>query len=87
MIDSKGVYTQKTDGHGWVVKAQSRLVARGFKQREGIDFSEPFAPTVSCSCVHLLSAIACECDLDLLDLCYFDVNQAFIQADLEGDVF
>ena len=59
-------------------------MARGFKQREGIDFSEPFAPTVSGSCARLLSAIACECDFDL---CHFDVDQAFVQSDLEEDVF
>ena len=70
--------------NGWVAKAKSRLVARGFKQREGVDFSETFAPTVSSSCVRLLSAIACECDLDL---CHFDVDQAFVQSDLEEDVF
>ena len=34
--------------------------------------------------MHLLSAIACECDLDF---CHFDVNQAFVQSDLEKDVF
>ena len=83
MIDAKWVYTWKVDEHGWVVKAKSRLVARDFKQREGVDFGEIFAPTVSSSCVRLLSAIACECDLDL---CHFDVDQAFVQSDLE-DVF
>ena len=78
------MYTWKVDEHKWVVKAKSRLVARGFKQREGVDFSETFAPTVSSSCVCLLSAIACECDLDI---CHFDVAQAFVQSDLEEDVF
>ena len=67
-----------------MVKAKSRLVAPGFKQREGVDFNETFAPTVSSSCVRLLSAIACECDLDS---CHFDVGQAFVQSDLEEDVF
>ena len=84
MIDAKWVYTWEVDDHRWVVKAKSRLVARGFKQREGVDFSETFASTVSSSCVRLLSAIACECDLDL---CHFDLNQAFVQSDLEEDVF
>ena len=84
MIDAKWVYTWKVDEHGWVVKAKSRLVARGFKQRVGVDFSETSAPTVSSSCVRLLSAIACECDLDL---CHFDVDQAFVQSDLEEDIF
>ena len=67
-----------------MVKAKLRLVARGFKQCEGVDFiSQTFAPTVSSSCVRLLSAIECECDLNL---CHFDVDQAFVQSDLE-DVF
>ena len=34
--------------------------------------------------MRLLSAIACECDLDL---CHFDVDQAFVQSDLEEDIF
>ena len=84
MIGAKWVYTWKVDEHGWVVKAKSRLVARGFKQREGVNFSETFAPTVSSSCVRLLNAIACECDLDI---CHFDVDQAFVQSDLEEHVF
>ena len=48
-----------------MVKAKSRLVARGFKQREGIDFGATFAPTVSSSCARLLSAITREYDFDL----------------------
>ena len=69
------VYSWKRNEYGWVVKAKSRLMARGFKQREEVEFSETFAPTVSSSCVLLLlSAIACENDLDL---CHFDVNQAW----------
>ena len=58
-------------------------MARGFKQGEGIDFGETFAPTISSSCVRLLSAIACELDLDV---CHFDVEQAFVQSKLD-DVF
>ena len=71
VIDAKWVYTWKVDEEGSVVKAKSRLVARGFKQREGIDFGETFSPTVSSSYVRLLSAIACEYDFDL---CHFDAD-------------
>ena len=58
-----------------MVKDKSRLGARGFMQREGINFGETFSPTVSSSCARLLSAIACVCDLDS---CHFDVDQAFV---------
>ena len=71
-IDAKWVYTWKVDEQEWVVKAKSKLVARGFKQREVINFRETFSPAVSSSCVCLLSAIACEYDVDL---CYFDVDK------------
>ena len=74
MIDAKWVNAWKVDEHGWVVKAKSRLVARDFKQREGVDFSEMFASIVSSSCLRLLRAIACEY------LCHFDVNQAFFSV-------
>ena len=67
-----------------MVKAKSRLVTRSFKQRERVYVSETFARTVSSSCVRLLSAIAYECDLVL---CHFDVDQAFVQSDLEEDIF
>ena len=67
-----------------MVKARSRLIARSFKQHKGVGFSETFAPTTPSSCVRFLSSIACECDLDL---CHFDVDQAFIQSHLDTDAF
>ena len=59
-------------------------MARGFKQREGIDFFDTFAPTPAASRFRLLGAISCELDLDL---CHFDAEQAFVQSSLEEDVF
>ena len=78
-----GCTVGKLTNRDGVVKDKPRLVARGFKQREGIYFGEAFAPTVSSSCVRLLSAIACEYDLNLS---HFDVDQAFVQYHLD-DVF
>ena len=67
-----------------MVRAKARLVARGFNQREGIDFFETFAPTPAASCIRLLGALACELNLDL---CHFDAEQAFVQSSLDEDVF
>lgn len=63
-----------------MAKTKSMLVARGFKQREGKDFGETFAPTVSSSRIRLQSAIACECDSNLNN---FGADQAFVQSDLK----
>ena len=59
-------------------------MARGFRQVEGVDYFETFAPTPASSCVRLLASIACELDLDL---CHFDAEQAFVQSDLKENVF
>ena len=45
---------------------------------------ETFAPTPTASCIRLLGSIACELDLDL---CHFDAQQAFVQSNLDEDVF
>jgi hypothetical protein len=38
------VFKLKRDEVGAIVKHKARLVARGFVQREGIDFDDIFAP-------------------------------------------
>ena len=53
-------------------------------QREFVDFRDLYAPTVAPSRVRLLAALACELDLEL---CHFDVDQAFVRAELQEDVF
>ena len=53
-------------------------------QREFVDFGELYAPTVASSSVRLLAALACEMDLELY---HFDVDQAFVRANLDEDVY
>ena len=79
MIDEKWLFSWKSDKFGWVVKAKSRLVMRGFKQCEDTYFGETFVPTVSILRVCLLSATACELDMDV---CHFQVEQAFVRSKL-----
>ena len=51
-----------------MVRVKAKLVARGLKRREGIDFFERFAPTPAASCFRLLGAVACELGLNLCHL-------------------
>ena len=78
------MFASKLNEHGEVIRAKARLMARGFKQREGIDFFESFVPTPAASCFRLLGAIACEFGLDLRP---FDAEQTFVLSTLEEDVF
>ena len=78
------VFDRNADKYGWPTKTKARLVARGDEQRMNFDFGELFAPTVAVSRVRLLTAMACELDLDL---CHFDIEQAFVQSDLEENIY
>ena len=57
-IGLKWVYKVKRDERGAIVKYKARLVARGFVQREGIDFEEVFALVARIESVRLLLAMA-----------------------------
>ncbi|GJX98832.1 retrovirus-related pol polyprotein from transposon TNT 1-94 [Tanacetum coccineum] len=43
----------KTDEFGRVLKNKARLVAQGFKQEEGIDFEESFAPVARIEAIRI----------------------------------
>ena len=66
------------------MRAKARLVARGFGQREGIDFFDTFSPSPSVMSIRLLAVLACELDLDL---CHFETEQALVQSDLDKVVY
>ena len=69
---------------GFATKAKARFVARGDMRRYFVDFADLYAPIVATSSVRLLAAVANEYDLEL---CHFDVDQAFFRADPKEDVF
>ena len=65
-------------------RAKARLVAKGYSQVEGVDYFDTFAPTASTTSNRLVAAMACKLDWDLRHL---DVDQAFIQSDLDTGIF
>lgn len=48
----------KWDQCGIVARHKSRLVAKGYVQRQGVDFEEVFAPVARLESVRLMLAIA-----------------------------
>ena len=78
------MYKVKRDELGAIVKHKARLVARGFVQREGIDFEEVFAPVARMESVHLLLALAAAKDWCVHHL---DVKSAFLNGELAKTVF
>ena len=83
-IALKWVYKVKRDERGAIVKHKARLVARGFVQREGVDFEEAFAPVARMESVRLLLALAAVKDWRVHHL---DIKSTFLNGELAQMVF
>ncbi|GKE96517.1 retrovirus-related pol polyprotein from transposon TNT 1-94, partial [Tanacetum coccineum] len=57
-ITLKWIYKVKLDKLGGILKNKARLVARGYRQEEGIDFKESFAPVAKLEAVWIFLAFA-----------------------------
>ena len=51
-------FRNKKDENGNVIRNKARLVAQGYKQQEGIDFEETFAPVARLESIRMLLAYA-----------------------------
>jgi hypothetical protein len=60
------------------------LVAKGFSQRPGFEFSETFAPTAKWAALRAILALAALEDLELESV---DISSAFLNGDLDADVY
>lgn len=71
---------KKKDGK--VERFKARLVARGYLQRSGLDFTETFAPTPSSSSIRLVIALALQLKLSVK---HYDVKTAFLYSELSEE--
>lgn len=69
---------------GTLKKFKARLVARGFTQREGIDYQETFALSSRQESLKALLAVSGHHDWDTIQL---DVVGAFLYGDLDEDIY
>ncbi|CAL9026180.1 unnamed protein product [Prunus brigantina] len=84
VVGSKWVYRIKRNSDGTVSRHKARLVAQGFSQEPGLDFSETFSPVVRHTTVRLILSIAA---MNKWSLRQLDVKNAFLHGDLEEEVF
>lgn len=83
-IDSKWIFKLLRDTSGEVYRYKARLCARGFLQKEGLDYTETFSPVVRYDSLRVLLAIVTEKDLELVQ---FDVRTAFLHGELKEDIY
>ena len=78
------IFDLKRNSDGSVAKFKARLVADGNTQKEGIDYSRIFSTVVKMSTLRLLLIIATKRGYFLSQV---DIRMAFLQADIDGDLW
>jgi len=66
-----------------IVCYKVRLVAKGYAQREDIDYNEVFFPIVKNSSIRILLVLVAQYELDLDQL---DMKTAFLHGDLDEEI-
>jgi hypothetical protein len=84
IIGCKWVYKTKCDSNGNIKRFKARLMAKGFTQRECIDYTETFS-LVSCKdSLRIIMTLVAHYDLELHQM---DVKTTFLNGDLLENIY
>ncbi|KAJ9546579.1 hypothetical protein OSB04_019122 [Centaurea solstitialis] len=84
IIGLKWVFRNKLDENGIVIRNKARLVAQGYRQEEGIDYDDTFAPVARLEAIRVFLAYAAHMKFQVFQM---DVKSAFLSGKLTEEVY
>ncbi|GKD71403.1 retrovirus-related pol polyprotein from transposon TNT 1-94 [Tanacetum coccineum] len=84
IIAVKWIWKNKSDANNIVIRNKSRLVAKGYKQEEGIDFEESFTHVARLEAVRMFVAFTAHKNITIFQM---DVKTAFLNGPLKEEVY
>jgi hypothetical protein len=84
VVSSRWLFKIKHAVDGSIEKYKARFVARGFSQKEGIDYEETFAPVARYTSIRTIIALAAKMKWKLHQM---DVKTAFLNGVIEEEVY
>nr|GEZ35857.1 zinc finger, CCHC-type [Tanacetum cinerariifolium] len=83
-LGCKWIFKRKMKVDGTIDKFKARLVIQGFRQKEGINYFDTYAPVARITTIRLLLALAA---IQNLVIHQMDVKTAFLNGDLDEEVY
>lgn len=84
LVNYKWTFKKKTDEHSQLLSYKTRLVAKGFSQREGIDYTETFSPVARITTLRLILSLGAS---EGFYYAHVDIKTAFLNATLEENIY
>ncbi|GJR76074.1 zinc finger, CCHC-type containing protein [Tanacetum coccineum] len=83
-LGCKWIFKRKMKVDGTINKFKARLVIQGFRQKEGIDYFDTYAPVARITTIRLLLALAAIHNLVIHQM---DVKTTFLNGDLDEEMY
>lgn len=84
LVSTKWVFDVKRTVSGETDRFKARLVARGFSQQQGVDYTETFAPTVRADTLRMFLALVAKENLECMQ---YDIKNAFTESHLKENIY
>ena len=80
----KWIFKRKMKADGTIDKYKARLVIKGYRQKEGLDYFDTYYPVTRITSIKMILSIAA---LRNLEVHQMDVKTAFLNGDLEEEIY
>ena len=83
-VECECVFKTKHDSNGNIKQYRARLIAKGYTQKDDIDYKKTFSPVSNKDSLRIIMALVAQYDLELQQM---DVKTVFFNGDLEEEVY
>ena len=80
----KWIFKKKMKADGSIDKYKARLVIKGYKQKEGLDYFDTYSPVTRISSIRMLITITA---IHNLEIRLMDVKTTFLNGDLDEEIY